>query len=120
MDAQNRLKCQKQFLHLIANVCALVAVSLILPALAFTGRDSGHGNRGQNQGKQNGHDPIPVVPEANAGWVLIPFFGAVLFFPRWQFTPAKDAISVFRRTLARNRSDALASVQRLLHAETAQ
>jgi hypothetical protein len=24
--------------------------------------------------------PIPVVPEANAAWVLIPFFGAVLLF----------------------------------------
>jgi hypothetical protein len=64
----------------IRKVCALVAVSLILPALAYAGTDHGKGNNGQNNGKQNGHNKVPVVPEANAGWVLVPFFGAVLLF----------------------------------------
>ena len=52
---------------------------MILPALAYAGTDNGKGNDGQNNGKQNGHK-IPVVPEANPGWVLVPFFGAVLLF----------------------------------------
>ena len=43
------------------------------------GTDSGKGNGGQNNGKQNGHN-IPLVPEANPAWVLVPFFGAVLLF----------------------------------------
>lgn len=63
----------------ICKVCALVAATLILPALAFAGTDNGKGNNGQNNGQQNGHK-IPVVPEANPAWVLVPFFGAVLLF----------------------------------------
>ena len=63
----------------LRNVCALVAVTLILPALAYAGTDSGRGNNGQNNGQQNGHK-IPVVPEANPAWVLVPFFDAVLLF----------------------------------------
>ena len=33
--------------------------------------------------------PIPVVPEASAGWVLLPFFGAVLVFSSRQLFRAK-------------------------------
>jgi hypothetical protein len=46
------------------------------------GTDNGKGNDSQNNGNQNGRDQatVRVVPEANAGWVLVPFFGAVLFF----------------------------------------
>jgi hypothetical protein len=78
-------------LPLIGNVCksaALFAAILIVPALAFAGKDNGKGNDGQNNGKGNppsGRN-IPVVPEANAGWVLIPFVGAVLFFSWKQFS----------------------------------
>jgi hypothetical protein len=63
-------------------VCVLVAVTFILPALAYAGHDNGKGNDGENNGKGNdkGDKQIPVVPEANAAWVLIPFFGAVLLF----------------------------------------
>ena len=73
----------------IGNVCALVAVTLILPAMAFAGHNKGKGNEGENNGKQHGRDPVPVVPEANAGWVLIPFVGAVLFFSWRRFSRAK-------------------------------
>jgi hypothetical protein len=59
-------------------VCALAATILILPVLAYAGTDNGNGNNGLNNGRQNGHDTIPVVPEANPVWVLVPFFGAVL------------------------------------------
>jgi ATP dependent DNA ligase C terminal region len=61
----------------IRNLCATVAITLIFPALAYAGTDNGKGNGGQNNGNQNGHK-VPVVPEANAGWVLVPFFGVVL------------------------------------------
>jgi len=60
-------------------ICALVAVTLILPALAYAGHDNGKGNDGENNGRGNERQ-IPVVPEANAEWVLIPFLGVVLVF----------------------------------------
>jgi hypothetical protein len=56
-------------------VCALVAATLILPALAY------HDRKGdKDERNDHGNKHMPVVPEANAGWVLIPFFGAVLLF----------------------------------------
>ena len=71
-------------------VSALVAASLILPALAYADHDNDRGNHwradnDEHQGKgdndkHQGNQQIPVVPEANAGWVLIPFLGAVLLF----------------------------------------
>ena len=60
----------------ICKICALVAATLILPVLAYAGG-------GNNQGG------IPVVPEANAGWVLVPFFGAVLLYSWRQLSRAK-------------------------------
>ena len=66
-------------------VCALVAATLVLPVLAFGGTDNGKGNNGN----QYGRDKVSAVPEANAGWVLIPFVGAVLLFSWRQFNRAK-------------------------------
>ena len=70
-------------------VCALLATTLLLPALAFADHDNGKGkndDKGDNsEGKDRGDKDIPVVPEANAGWVLVPFFGAVLLFSSRQF-----------------------------------
>lgn len=64
----------------IGKACALAAATLLLPLLAYAGTDNGKGNNGQNNGHQygKGNSSIPVVPEANAGWVLLPFVGAVL------------------------------------------
>ena len=80
-------------------VCALVAASLILPALAYADHDNDRGNhwRGDNDehhgisdnDKHQGNQQVPVVPEANAGWVLVPFFGAVLLFSARQLFRAK-------------------------------
>jgi hypothetical protein len=58
---------------------------LVLPALAFAGHDNGKGNDGQNNGRGNNEehpgDPrVTAVPEANTGWVLLPFLGVVLLF----------------------------------------
>lgn len=89
----------------IRKVCALVTASIILPVLAYADHDSGKWNKGdkdehrwgeKDEHRWGDHDTdkdrdkhIPVVPEANAGWVLIPFFGAVLLFSWRQFSRAK-------------------------------
>jgi hypothetical protein len=73
----------------IRKVCALLAATAILPVLAYAGTDNGNGNNGQNNGNQNGRKNIPVVPEANAGWVLVPFFGVVLLFSARRLFRAK-------------------------------
>lgn len=72
----------------LRNSCPLMAAILILPALALAGQENGKGNDGQNNGKGNDRN-IPIVPEANAGWVLIPFVGGVLLFSWRQFSHAK-------------------------------
>jgi hypothetical protein len=66
---------------LFRKVCALVAASLILPALAYADRDNDRVNHGRGDNDEHHGNPrISAVPEANAGWVLVPFFGAVLLF----------------------------------------
>lgn len=69
--------------HSLRKIFALVAATLILPALAHAGTDNGiKGNDGQNNGNQYGKDKgdavVSSVPEANTAIVLIPFLGAVL------------------------------------------
>jgi hypothetical protein len=77
----------------LRKTCALVAVTLILPALAYADRDhdrdNNRDNNEQREGDRDRDDHIPVVPEANAGWVLLPFVGAVLLFSWRQFSRAK-------------------------------
>jgi hypothetical protein len=75
----------------------LLATTLLLPTLAFADHDKGKGNKdekddkGDNgKGNDRGDKHIPVVPEANAGWVLVPFFGAVLLFSARQLFRAKE------------------------------
>ena len=63
---------------------ALVAASLILPALAYADRDD-HGrhdndNHQERGGRHQGDPRVSSVPEPNTAWVLIPFMGAVLLF----------------------------------------
>ena len=65
----------------VRTLSALVAASLILPALAYADRDNDKGNSGRGDNDEHHGNPrISAVPEANAGWVLVPFFGAVLLF----------------------------------------
>ena len=66
----------------LRKICALVVATLILPVLA----DAGQNGQGNNQ---NGQGNISAVPETNPAWVLIPLFGAVLFFSSRQFFRAK-------------------------------
>jgi hypothetical protein len=77
---------------------------LIVPSLAFASHDKDKDSDDKrkpetnelakdnhDKGKEKDRDPkaIPVVPEANAGWVLIPFVGAVLLLSWRQFSRAK-------------------------------
>ena len=72
----------------IPKVCALVTASMILPALAYADHDIGKWNKGdKDEHRREDHDTdksrdkeAPAVPETNAGWVLVPLFGAVLLF----------------------------------------
>jgi hypothetical protein len=78
----------------IPKIFAVVTASLIFSGLALAGTDNGKGNGGSNNGNQygknNGGDPsISSVPEANAGWVLVPFMGAVLLFSSLQLLRLK-------------------------------
>jgi hypothetical protein len=69
--------------HDFRKVCVLVGVALIFPALAYAEHDYWKDHDGKYTGKRNdkgGERRIPVVPEANPGWVLVPFFGVVLLF----------------------------------------
>ena len=70
-------------------VCALVTAALVLPALAYADKgDKGDkGDKSEHKGK--GDPKVSSVPEANAGWVLIPFLGLVLVFSARQFFPKK-------------------------------
>jgi hypothetical protein len=70
-----------KILNRIGKGCALAA-ALTLPVLAYA--DSGKGNKGDQEKDRK----APVVPEASTGWVLIPFFGAVLLYS-WRRARAK-------------------------------
>jgi hypothetical protein len=54
---------------------------LILPALAYADHDNDRSIhwRGDNDDR-HGDPHISAVPEANTGWGLVPFMGAVLLF----------------------------------------
>ena len=90
----------------INKVCALIAATLILPALAYADRDSGKGNKGDNDGQRWGekdehrwgdHDTdsnrdrhISTVPEGSPGIVLLATtIGAILLFSWRQSSRAK-------------------------------
>jgi hypothetical protein len=85
----------------VRKVCALVAASLILPALAYAGHDNDSGRENHWRGDNDEHhgrgdndehhgDPrVSAVPEANPGIVLMPFVGAVLLFSSLQLLRLK-------------------------------
>ena len=90
------MKCISS-LHYIRQICALVAASLILPALAHAKdiqwdkwnedvqRDKwDKGDEGEKGGRcekgSKGDPRVSAVPEANTVWVLVPFMGAVLLY----------------------------------------
>jgi hypothetical protein len=70
----------------------LIAATLIVPALAYADREHFRGNDRDtdehHEGSCDRDGPISAVPEANAGWVLVPFVGAVLVFSWRKFAGA--------------------------------
>jgi hypothetical protein len=80
-----KFKNNPQLKTRLGNFSAILATVLTLPALAYADHDNHkNGDRGDqgkgDSGERHGNQQIPVVPEANAGWVLLPFIGAVLLF----------------------------------------
>jgi hypothetical protein len=76
------------------DLCAVVAISIALPALTYAKDNQGDkGNKGDkaDKGEKGGKgDPkVSSVPEANTAWVLLPFIGAVLLFSARHLIPRK-------------------------------
>jgi hypothetical protein len=70
----------------VRKVCAAGVATLMLSVLAHAAPGAPGVSNGNGNGDQNGNNPhlgsgpVPVVPEANTGLVLIPVMAAVLFF----------------------------------------
>jgi hypothetical protein len=77
----------------VGKIFALIAATLTVPVLAYIGKagtDNGGGNGGTNNGEQTGHHQgVPVVPEVNTVWVLVPVAGAALLLSWRRFSRAK-------------------------------
>jgi hypothetical protein len=76
----------------VGKIFALIAATLALPVLAYIGKagiDHGRDNDGQNNNHQNDHHHVPVVPEVNTVWVLVPVAGAVLLLSWRRFSRAE-------------------------------
>jgi len=76
-----------RFHNRIGKVCALAAVALILPTLM-------HAQTATSAIKPIlpvPPKPIHAVPETNAGWMFIPFVGAVLLFSARRLFRAKES-----------------------------
>lgn len=78
------------------NLCAVVAISIALPALAYAKDnqgDKGKGDKGNKADKSEkggkGDPKVSSVPEASTVWVLLPFIGAVLLFSARHLVPRK-------------------------------
>jgi hypothetical protein len=74
-----------RFHNRIGKACALVAATLIVPALAYAGNSQGQNNNNQGQNGGNYH-----VPDNSPGIVLIATtVGAVLLFGAMRRSRAK-------------------------------
>jgi hypothetical protein len=73
------------------NLCAVVAISITLPALAYAKDNQGDKGDKADKGEKGGKgDPkVSSVPEAGTVWVLLPFIGAVLLFSARHLIPRK-------------------------------
>ena len=76
----------------IRKVAAVALATLALSTLAHAGNGQGNNSdNGNGKGRGNGGPAsgIPAVPEANAGWVLLPVVAGVLFFSTRRLGSAK-------------------------------
>lgn len=78
------MKSSRVFTIASVKVFTLIGASVVVPVLAYVGYLKGNGsvNNGKSNygGNYSAGKHIAVAPEANAGWMLVPFFGAVLLF----------------------------------------
>lgn len=77
------------------NLCALMAISIALPALTYAKDiqwDKGNkSDKSEKRDKGEKGDPkVSSVPEASTVWVLLPFMGAVLLFSARHLIPRKE------------------------------
>jgi hypothetical protein len=71
-------------------IVALVAASIVLPLVAYLGFGVQNNNQNVQGQNRNTQGDVPVVPEANPVWVLIPIFGAVLLLSSGQLRVRAD------------------------------
>jgi len=72
----------------IGKACALVAATLILPALAYA--QSQNPNQGPGQNPNQGPGQNASVPdEVNFAWLLVPVLGGVLLYSWRRLSKAK-------------------------------
>ena len=70
----------------IAKVCALIAATLILPAMAYADHDKWKGNEGDKDRDRH----VATVPDGSPGIVLVATtFGTILLFGPLQRSRAK-------------------------------
>jgi hypothetical protein len=78
-----------QFLRPLCKICALVAVTLVLPALAYAKNDKDKGEN-DDKGEQKGRGHIHTVPDGGPGIVVLTAtFGAILLFSARRSSRAK-------------------------------
>jgi hypothetical protein len=87
------MKSSRVFTIASVKVFTLIGASVVVPVLAYVGYLKGNGsvNNGKSNygGSYSAGKHIAVAPEANAGWMLVPFFGAVLLFSSRQLFSGK-------------------------------
>ena len=71
-----------RFHNSIGKACALVAATLILPALAYAQNQNG---TTQNGTKQN----VSVSDEVNTAWLLVPVLGGIMLYSWRRLSKAK-------------------------------
>jgi hypothetical protein len=67
-----------QLQNQLTKIAALVVASVVLPLVAYLGFSGQNNNQNGQSQNRNGQGDVPVVPEANPVWVLVPIFGAVV------------------------------------------
>ena len=73
-----------------AKIAALVVASVVLPLVAYLGFSAQNNNQNGQGQNRNSQGDVPVVPEANPVWVLVPIFGAVLLLSSRQLRARAD------------------------------
>jgi hypothetical protein len=74
----------------LPKIVVLGPASVILPLLTYLGFSAQNNNQNGQGQNRNTQGNVPVVPEVNPVWVLIPIFGAVLLLSSGQLRVRAD------------------------------